>query len=76
MMSGRLAWGWLLMVGTAPANAKDVYTLALPTYLKGCVHTLHAPATSISPAGKSKCAVHSGCSHNGCCWQVLESLHS
>lgn len=49
-MGGRLALGWLLlwvclMVGTAPAKAKDVYDLALPTYLKGFAHAPHAPAT-------------------------------
>jgi hypothetical protein len=34
---GWLAAGLCLLLGAAPASAKDVYTLQLPTYLKGCV---------------------------------------
>ena len=52
-MGGRLACGWLslwvcMMAGTAPASAKDVYTLALPTYLKGCAHAPHDAAATTS----------------------------
>ena len=44
-MRGLRQCGWLaaglslLLLGAAPASAKDVYTLALPTYLKGCAPT-------------------------------------
>ena len=33
-----------LLLGAAPAAAKDVYTLALPTYLKGCAPASHSAA--------------------------------
>ena len=41
MMGARPSVGGLrvclcLLLGAAPAAAKDVYTLALPTYLNGC----------------------------------------
>lgn len=49
MMGARPSVGGLrvclcLLLGAAPAAAKDVYTLALPTYLKGCAPASHSAA--------------------------------